>query len=221
MRGNWRGPMHGVPFAVKDIYDTANVLPSGHSRTCIDRVPAKDATTVARLKAAGGVLTGKLATHELAHGGPSFDLPWPPARNPWNRDHHPGGSSSGSAVALGLGLGGLVDPARAGLPGGITFVQFLAPGLLASACVQSASFEAAWPVMGKLVWYGNYKAMVSTPLEAGDLVLGELAWIGLRATTIATVFMTVMIGFGVVPHLMLGPIDTSTMPLLVRMGVVR
>ena len=58
MRGNNRGPMHGVPFAVKDIYDTANVLTSGHSRTCIDRVPTKDATTVARLRAAGGVLTG-------------------------------------------------------------------------------------------------------------------------------------------------------------------
>ena len=103
-RGGWRGPLHGVPFAVKDIYDTAGVLTSGHSRICIDRVPAKDATTVARLKGAGAVLTGKLATHEFAHGGPSFDLPWPPARNPWNTAHFSGGSSSGSGAALAAGL---------------------------------------------------------------------------------------------------------------------
>jgi aspartyl-tRNA(Asn)/glutamyl-tRNA(Gln) amidotransferase subunit A len=99
-RGNSRGALHGIPFAVKDIYDTAGILTSGHSRTCIDRVPDKDATTVARLKAAGAVLTGKLATHEFAHGGPSFDLPWPPARNPWNTAHFTGGSSSGSGAAL-------------------------------------------------------------------------------------------------------------------------
>jgi aspartyl-tRNA(Asn)/glutamyl-tRNA(Gln) amidotransferase subunit A len=100
MRGNLRGPLHGIPFALKDIYDTAGILTSGHSRTCIDRVPDRDATTVARLKAAGAVLTGKLATHEFAHGGPSFDLPWPPARNPWSTAHFTGGSSSGSGAAL-------------------------------------------------------------------------------------------------------------------------
>jgi aspartyl-tRNA(Asn)/glutamyl-tRNA(Gln) amidotransferase subunit A len=100
MRGNLRGPLHGIPFALKDIYDTAGILTSGHSRTCIDRIPDKDATTVARLKAAGAVLTGKLATHEFAHGGPSFDLPWPPARNPWNTARFTGGSSSGSGAAL-------------------------------------------------------------------------------------------------------------------------
>ncbi|MDQ8728869.1 amidase [Bradyrhizobium sp. LHD-71] len=103
-RGNWRGPLHGIPFAVKDIYDTAGVLTSGHSRTCIDRVPDKDATAVARLRAAGAVLMGKLATHEFAHGGPSFDLPWPPARNPWNTAHFTGGSSSGSGAAIAAGL---------------------------------------------------------------------------------------------------------------------
>ena len=103
-RGGWRGPLHGVPFAVKDIYDTAGILTSGHSRTNIDRVPKKDATAVARLKGAGAVLTGKLATHEFAHGGPSFDLPWPPARNPWNTAHFTGGSSSGSGAALAAGL---------------------------------------------------------------------------------------------------------------------
>lgn len=103
-RNALRGPMHGIPVAVKDIYDTAGILTSGHSRICIDRVPARDATTVARLKGAGAVLMGKLATHEFAHGGPSFDLPWPPARNPWNTAHFSGGSSSGSGAALAAGL---------------------------------------------------------------------------------------------------------------------
>ncbi|MDX2155335.1 MAG: amidase [Hyphomicrobiaceae bacterium] len=103
-KGRYRGPLHGVPFAVKDIYDTAGVLTTGHSRTCMDRVPAKDATAVARLRQAGAILTGKLATHEFAHGGPSFDLPWPPARNPWNTAHFTGGSSSGSGAALAAGL---------------------------------------------------------------------------------------------------------------------
>jgi aspartyl-tRNA(Asn)/glutamyl-tRNA(Gln) amidotransferase subunit A len=77
---------------------------TGHSRICIDTVPSADATTVRKLFEAGAILTGKLATHEFAHGGPSFDLPWPPARNPWNRDHFTGGSSSGSATAVAAGL---------------------------------------------------------------------------------------------------------------------
>ncbi len=62
------------------------------------------AVVAAKLAAAGGVLLGKLSTHEFAIGGPSFDLPWPPARNPWNPDHFPGGSSSGSGVGLAAGF---------------------------------------------------------------------------------------------------------------------
>ena len=102
--GNYRGPMHGVPFGLKDIYSTAGIRTTGHSRICLDKVPTADATTVKKLFEAGAVLTGKLATHEFAHGGPSFDLPWPPARNPWNREHFTGGSSSGSGAAVAAGL---------------------------------------------------------------------------------------------------------------------
>ncbi len=104
MAGGYRGPMHGIPFGLKDIYATAGIRTTGHSRTCIDTVPAADATTVRKLYDAGAILTGKLATHEFAHGGPSFDLPWPPARNPWNREHFTGGSSSGSGAAVAAGL---------------------------------------------------------------------------------------------------------------------
>lgn len=104
MAGRWRGPLHGMPVGLKDIYDTAGILTTGHSRICIDRVPDADGTAWARLREAGAVLMGKLATHEFAHGGPSFDLPWPPARNPWNTGHFTGGSSSGCGAAIAAGL---------------------------------------------------------------------------------------------------------------------
>src|SRR5262245_33281803 len=102
--GEPRSPLHGIPFALKDIYDTKGILTSGHSRVFIDRIPSEDATTTSRLYEAGAVLLGKLATHEMAHAGPSFDLPWPPARNPWNLIHFTGGSSSGSGAAVAAGL---------------------------------------------------------------------------------------------------------------------
>jgi aspartyl-tRNA(Asn)/glutamyl-tRNA(Gln) amidotransferase subunit A len=102
--GRSRGPLHGIPFGLKDIYDTAGILTSAHSRVFINRVPAEDATATAKLYEAGAVLLGKLATHEMAHAGPSFDLPWPPARNPWNLAHFTGGSSTGSGAAVAAGL---------------------------------------------------------------------------------------------------------------------
>src|SRR3989449_5535517 len=102
--GSYRGVLHGIPFALKDIYDTAGVLTSGHSRVFIDRIPSEDATATTRLYDAGAVLLGKLATHEMAHAGPSFDLPWPPARNPWDLARFTGGSSSGSGAAVAAGL---------------------------------------------------------------------------------------------------------------------
>ncbi len=98
------GPMQGIPYALKDIYDTAGIRTTCHSKLRADTVPANDSVVAAKFKAAGGVLLGKLATHEFALGGPSFDLPFPPARNPWNRDHIPGGSSSGSGAAVAAGL---------------------------------------------------------------------------------------------------------------------
>ncbi len=102
--GRYRGPLHGIPFALKDIYCTAGIRTTCHSRTRANYVPDFDATTVAKLYDAGAILLGKLSTHEFAHGGPSFDLPWPAARNPWNREHFTGGSSSGSGAAVAAGL---------------------------------------------------------------------------------------------------------------------
>ncbi|MGH7038518.1 MAG: amidase [Stellaceae bacterium] len=106
--GRYRGPLHGIPIGLKDIYETKDIPTTGHSKVMQDHVPEADAVSVARLKAAGAIVLGKLATHEFAFGGPSFDLPWPPARNPWDTSRFTGGSSSGTgaAVAAGLVLGG-------------------------------------------------------------------------------------------------------------------
>jgi aspartyl-tRNA(Asn)/glutamyl-tRNA(Gln) amidotransferase subunit A len=103
-RGNYRGPLHGIPFALKDIYNTRGILTSGGSKVACDNIPTENATTTQKLLDAGTLLLGKLQTHEFAHGGPSFDLPWPPARNPWNLAHFTGGSSSGAGAALAAGL---------------------------------------------------------------------------------------------------------------------
>ena len=102
--GRYRGRMHGIPFGAKDIYDTAGILTSGYSRAFLNNIPGQDATAIAKLYASGAILVGKLATHELANGGPSFDLPWPPARNPWNTEHFTGGSSTGAAAAVAAGF---------------------------------------------------------------------------------------------------------------------
>ncbi len=103
-RGAWRGPLHGVPYGLKDIVDYAGLPTTAHSKILQDNVATADAAVAQKLKAAGGVFMGKLSTHEFAIGGPSFDLPWPPARNPWNRDHFCGGSSSGAGSGDGGGL---------------------------------------------------------------------------------------------------------------------
>ena len=104
MAGHSRGPLHGVPVGIKDIIDVAGLPTTCHSKILIDHVAAADAVCVAKLRGAGAIVLGKLSTHEFAIGGPSFDLPWPPARNPWNPDHHPGGSSSGSGAGVAGGL---------------------------------------------------------------------------------------------------------------------
>jgi aspartyl-tRNA(Asn)/glutamyl-tRNA(Gln) amidotransferase subunit A len=103
-KGMYRGPLHGIPFGAKDNYNTRGILTTGHSKVYERHVPGENAAVIDQLYDSGAVLMGKLALHELAHGGPSFDLPWPPARNPWNPVHFTAGSSSGSAAALAADL---------------------------------------------------------------------------------------------------------------------
>lgn len=102
--GHWRGPLHGVPVALKDLFDVAGQRTSAHSKIRMSHVAGDDSHVVKKLRAAGAIIIGKTALHEFATGGPSFDLPWPPARNPWRPTHHPGGSSSGSGVAVAAGF---------------------------------------------------------------------------------------------------------------------
>jgi len=103
MRAEALAPFHGIPYAVKDQFDTAGVRTTSGSRILEDHVPAADATTIARLNAAGGVLLGKLNLTEFALGG-TQQFPFGQPRNPWNLDHDPGGSSSGSGIAVAAAL---------------------------------------------------------------------------------------------------------------------
>ncbi len=104
LREGKRGPLLGIPLGVKDIFETKGVRTTACSRILADHVPTADAEVVRRLRAAGAVLMGKTTTHEFALGGPAFDLPWPPARNPWDATRFTGGSSSGSGVAVAAGF---------------------------------------------------------------------------------------------------------------------
>src|ERR1700752_3829761 len=109
MAGGAKGPLHGIPIGLKDIVDTKGLPTTCQSKLLQDNIPDADATCAEKLAAAGTVLIGKTTTHEFADGGPSFDLPKPPARNPWNTEHFTAGSSSGTGagVAAGLILGGI------------------------------------------------------------------------------------------------------------------
>jgi aspartyl-tRNA(Asn)/glutamyl-tRNA(Gln) amidotransferase subunit A len=99
-QGNWKGPLHGIPVALKDIIDTAGVRTTAASGVFKDRIPLQDAEVVRRLKAAGAVLLGKLNLHEFAYGGSSAVSYFGPVHNPWDPAYSSGGSSGGSAAAV-------------------------------------------------------------------------------------------------------------------------
>ena len=101
-------------------------------------------------------------------------------------------------LAMGVGLGTYVDrsgTASAAL-GGLSYLQFLAPGLLAATTMQAAAFESTFPIMGGLTWQKTFHAMYATPVSPRDIVLGNLVWIAIRLTVIATIFTVVMALFG-------------------------
>jgi aspartyl-tRNA(Asn)/glutamyl-tRNA(Gln) amidotransferase subunit A len=103
-RGAWKGPLHGIPFALKDLVDTAGVATTAASGVYRDRVPERDAEIVRRLQDAGAVLLGKLNMHEFAYGGSTVISAFGPVRNPWVQARSAGGSSGGSAAAVAAGL---------------------------------------------------------------------------------------------------------------------
>jgi len=103
-KGNWRGPLHGIPIGLKDLIDTAGVKTTCGSALFADRVPAHDAEIVRRLKTAGAVLIGKQNMQEFAYGGTSTSSYFGPVHNPWDRERIAGGSSGGSAAAVATGM---------------------------------------------------------------------------------------------------------------------
>ncbi|MCX6021544.1 MAG: amidase, partial [Chloroflexi bacterium] len=102
--GGYRGPLHGVPLALKDLFQTAGVRTTGGSKILTTWIPDEDADCVARLRAAGAVLLGKLNMHEFAYGVNNNNAHYGPTRNPWDRERIPGGSSGGSGAAVAAGL---------------------------------------------------------------------------------------------------------------------
>jgi lipooligosaccharide transport system permease protein len=99
-------------------------------------------------------------------------------------------------TAMGLGLGGYVDRSSTGALGGVSYLQYLAPGLLAASVMQTGSFESMFPILGGLQWNKVFHAMYATPIRPRDVALGNITWITIRLTMVATVFSLVIVAFG-------------------------
>ncbi len=172
MRNGPSSPMHGIPIGLKDIVDTAGIPTTCQSRLLQDNVPTADATCAARLAAAGTVLMGKLTTHEFADGGPSFDLPAPPAANPWNTDHFTAGSSSGTgaAVAAGMILCGIGTDTGGSIrgPAALCGIAGIKPtyGLVSRAGVAPAAFSLDH--IGPMAWTAEDCAIMLQTLAGHD-----------------------------------------------------
>ncbi len=117
-------------------------------------------------------------------------------------------------LAFGFGLGTLVDRTT-DLPDGITYLEFVAPGLLAATAMQIASFEASWPVLSAIKWSRQYHAMLATPLRIGDVLLGHQAFIAARMAMTATVYLAAIAAFGAVNS----PLGLLTIPVTVLVGI--
>lgn len=118
-------------------------------------------------------------------------------------------------TAMGIGLSQLMARGGSELLGGVPYLDFLGPGILASSCMQTASFESTYPIMGKISWRRNYEAILATPIEVHHLLIGELSWIAFRLTTMATVFLVVLALFGI-PR---SPLALLAIPAAVTTGV--
>jgi aspartyl-tRNA(Asn)/glutamyl-tRNA(Gln) amidotransferase subunit A len=172
MVGGPSGPLHGIPIGLKDIVDTKGIPTTCQSKLLQGNIPASDATCAEKLAAAGTVLLGKLTTHEFADGGPSFDLPWPPARNPWNTEHFTAGSSSGTgaAVATGMILCGIGTDTGGSIrgPAALCGIAGLKPtyGLVSRAGVAPAAFSLDH--IGPMAWTAEDCALMLQVLAGHD-----------------------------------------------------
>jgi aspartyl-tRNA(Asn)/glutamyl-tRNA(Gln) amidotransferase subunit A len=167
-----KGPLHGIPIGLKDIVDTKGIPTTCQSKLLQDNIPDADATCAEKLAAAGTVLIGKTTTHEFADGGPSFDLPKPPARNPWNTGHFTAGSSSGTGagVAAGLILGGIGTDTGGSIrgPAALCGIAGIKPtyGLVSRAGVAPAAFSLDH--IGPMAWTAEDCALMLQALAGHD-----------------------------------------------------
>jgi lipooligosaccharide transport system permease protein len=118
-------------------------------------------------------------------------------------------------TAMGVGLGALISSRQAAAFGGVPYIDWLGPGLLAAMAMQTATFESTYPIMNKIMWGRNYEAMLSTPLEIRSIVRGELAWVGFRIGSLAAVFLVVLTVFGI-PR---SPLAVLAVPVAMLVGV--
>src|SRR5436305_1586288 len=172
MAGGPKGPLHGIPIGLKDIVDTKGIPTTCQSKILQNNIPDDDATCAEKLAHAGTVLIGKTTTHEFADGGPSFDLPKPPARNPWNTDHFTAGSSSGTgaAVAAGLVLGGIGTDTGGSIrgPAALCGIAGIKPtyGLVSRAGVAPAAFTLDH--IGPMAWTAEDCAIMLQAIAGYD-----------------------------------------------------
>ncbi len=169
--GHFRGPLHGVPLAIKDNIDTAGTRTTVGSLVFDDRVPTEDAFVVARLRAAGALLLGKTNLHEFAMGGSSATSYFGPVHNPWALDRVPGGSSGGSAAAV---------------------IAELAPAALGTDTGGSIRIPAAWcSLVGLKPTYGLVSLRGIFPLIYSLDTCGPIT----RSVQDAALLLTSMVGY--------------------------
>ena len=117
-------------------------------------------------------------------------------------------------LALGVGLGVFVDRS-ADLPDGITYLEFVAPGLMAATAMQLATFESSWPVLSAIKWDRQYHAMLATPLRYGDILLGHQTFVAARIFVTAAIYLVVITAFGAVSS----PLGILAIPVTVLVGL--
>src|SRR3984893_4067556 len=180
-RDRWRGPLHGIPIALKDLIDTAGVRTTAASGLFTDRIPTQDAEIVRRLKAGGAVLLGKLNMHEFAYGGSSAISYFGPVRNPWEPAYCTGGSSGGSAAAVAAELCyGAIGSDTGGsirMPAGYCGIVGLKPtyGRVSTRGV----IPLAWSLdqvgpMTRTVMDAAFMLQVIAGYDPGDIAVGDI-----------------------------------------------
>jgi lipooligosaccharide transport system permease protein len=117
--------------------------------------------------------------------------------------------------AMGFGLGSFVG-SSASFGGGVSYAAFLAPGLLAATCMQTGSFEATYPIMGRIVWDKVYHAMLATPISVADIIVGQFGWFCIRLGLVASAYFVVMLAFGLIHG---GPLAILVIPVGVLTGL--